>query len=331
MKKVIFLLTFCLIGMSMSAKATCYGKWINPITDVCWKCMFPLSIAGAKVADPNKDQATPDGYKSFFCHCKDTGRVGIPIGFWEPFRVADVTYKPFCMVNLGGMDLKLKVNALAGTVSLKQGGKTGKKTAFYHVHWYVYPLLVWMNLVTDLACMTPEEFDIAYMTEFDPMWNDDELSMWLNPEAALFANPIAQVACASDCAAASLGKPINSLFWCSGCQGGIYPLTGTLGFYTSGVDASTLLVEKLIFKLHREFLLWGTMGKKGVCGHYPMPWWRKDQYKMQMTYPRIEKNSKLACNPIGRTTFVWGANKEYPIKGEDFGYLIWRRRDCCVL
>jgi conjugal transfer pilus assembly protein TraU len=331
MKKVILLLTFFLIGMSMNATATCYGKWINPITDVCWKCMFPLSIAGAKVTDPNKDQATPDGYKSFFCHCKDTGRVGIPIGFWEPFRVADVTYKPFCMVNLGGMDLKLKVNAPAGTVSLKQGGKTGKKTAFYHVHWYVYPLLVWMNFVTDLACMTPEEFDIAYMTEFDPLWNDDELSMWLNPEAALFANPIAQVACASDCAAASLGKPINSLFWCSGCQGGIYPLTGTLGFYTSGVDASTLLVEKLIFKLHREFLLWGTMGKKGVCGHYPMPWWRKDQYKMQMTYPRIEKNSKLTCNPIGRTTFVWGANKEYPIKGEDFGYLIWRRRDCCVL
>lgn len=322
---------FCFYGLSGCVEAACYGKWVNPITDVCWKCLFPLSIAGVKVADPNKDKATPLGSKQFFCHCADSGQVGIPIGFWEPFRMADVTYKPFCMVNLGGMDLKVKMRVPDGTIGLKQGGKTARKTAFYHVHWYVYPLLVWMNLVTDLACMTPEEFDIAYMTEFDPLWNDDDLSLWLNPEVALFANPISQLACAADCAAASLGKPINSLFWCAGCQGGVYPLTGTLTFYNSGVDASTLLVEKFIFKLHRELLLWGTMGKKGMCRQYPMPWWRKDQYKMQMTYPRVEKNSKLACNPLGRSTFIWGANKEYPIKGEDFGYLIWRRRDCCVL
>jgi conjugal transfer pilus assembly protein TraU len=319
-----------LIATTSWGQGTCYGKWLNPITDVCWKCLFPLSIAGQKVADPDKDKATPDGHRNLFCYCH-SGRVGIPIGFWEPFRVAEVTYKPFCMVHLGGMKINLKLKTPEGTVSVKRGGKTARKTAFYHVHWYVYPLLIWMNMVTDLACMTPEEFDIAYMTEFDPLWDDDELSLWLNPEVALFSNPLAQLACASDCAAASVGKPIRSLFWCAGCQGGIYPLTGTLGFYRGGVDASTLLVEKLIFKLHRELLLWGTMGTKGLCGQYPMPWWRKDQYKLQMTYPRIEKNSKLACNPIGRSTTLWGSNKEYPIKGEDFGYLVWRRRECCVL
>lgn len=333
MKAIQTLLVFLCCGIieCSLAEGKCYGKFINPITDVCWKCLFPLTIAGHKVADPNKDTATPDGYRSFFCQCNDPPRIGIPVGFWEPFRMADVTLKPFCMVNLGGMDLKLKVKTPAGTVGVKQGGKTGRKTAFYHVHWYVYPLLVWMNMVTGLVCMTSESFDVAYMTEFDPLWDDDELSIWLNPEAALFGNPLAQIACAGDCAAASLGKSINSLFWCAGCQGGVYPLTGTLGFHNGGVDASTLLVEKMIFKLHRELLLWGSMGQKGACGLYPMPWWRKDQYKLQMTYPRIEKNSKRACNPIGRTTFILGANKEYPIKGEDFGYLIWRRRDCCCL
>ncbi len=333
MKKVLLIscISCFLITGPVVASHKCYGKFINPITEVCWKCLFPLMIAGQKIADPLKDKATPDGYKSFFCVCKDPPRVGIPIGFWEPFRVADVTYKPFCMVNLGGMDLKINLKTPAGTVGARRGGKTGRKTAFYHVHWYVYPLLVWMNMVTDLACMTFEEFDIAYMTELDPLWDDDELSIWLNPEVALFANPIAQVACAADCAAASIGKPINALFWCSGCQGGIYPLTGTLGFHNGGADASTLILQKMVFKLHREFLLWGTMGVKGACGLYPMPWWRKDQYKFQMTYPKITKNAKQACNPVGRTTFFWGSNKEYPFKGEDFGYLIWRRRDCCVL
>ena len=63
------------------------------------------------------------------------------------------------------------------------------RDAFYQVHWYVYPLLAWMNLLTDLACMTPETFDVLYITEGDPLWDDDELAFLLNPEAVLFANP----------------------------------------------------------------------------------------------------------------------------------------------
>ena len=328
--RLIFIIALILPIAALSL-STCQGKMINPITDVCWKCLFPLTIAGGKVADPDKDNATPQGKKGLFCACGDPKRIGIPVGFWEPFRVADVTYKPFCMVNLGGTDLNLKFTTPSGFVGLKNGGKHVGKTAFYHVHWYVYPLLSWMNLISGLACMTPESFDVAYMTELDPLWDDDELSMWINPEAALFASVPAQVACVADCMAASVGKPINSLFWCAGCQGGVYPLTGTLTHHNGGADASTVIVEKMIFKMHRELLLFGSTGVKGMCGLYPMPWWKKDQYKLQMTYPKVNKESKLACNPIGRTTFFWSTYKEYPIKGEDFGYLVWRRRDCCAL
>lgn len=325
------LLFLVLLTNTVNAKSVCAGKFVNPITDICWKCLFPLSIAGRTVANPAKDNATSAEDKSLVCLCgAPVPRIGIPIGFWEPFRLADVTTKPFCMVNLGGIDLKLKMKIPEGTVHVKEAGKTSGKTAFYHAHWYVYPVLVWMNLVVNLACMTSESFDIAYMTELDPLWGDDELSLWLNPEVALFANPLAQMACSADCAKASASTPLNALFWCAGCQGGVYPLTGTLPFHHGGVDASTLILEKLIFKLHRELLLFGSMGKKAACGLYPMPWWRKDQYKLQMTYPSVTKNTKLACNPIGRTTFYWGSNKEYPIKGEDFGYLVWRRRNCCV-
>jgi conjugal transfer pilus assembly protein TraU len=320
------------LSSGVNAKPVCAGKFINPITDICWKCLFPLSIAGRTVANPDQDRSTPSEDKSFFCACGEpVPRIGIPIGFWEPFRLADVTLKPFCMVSLGGTDLKLGIKTPEGTVHAQQGGKTGRKTAFYHVHWYVYPVLYWMNLVTNLLCMSSESFDIAYMTELDSLWNDDELALWLNPEVALFANSVAQLACSADCASASVATPINTLFWCAGCQGGVYPLTGNLPFHHSGVDASTLILEKMIFKLHRELLLFGSVGKKAACGLYPMPWWRKDQYKLQMTYPSVTKNTKMACNPIGRTTFFWGSNKEYPMKGEDFAYLLWRRRYCCAL
>lgn len=64
-----------------------------------------------------------------------------------------------------------------------------RRDAFYPVHWYVYPLLTCMNLLTDLAYVTPESFDIRYIAEMDPLWVDDELAFLIDPEAAMFANP----------------------------------------------------------------------------------------------------------------------------------------------
>jgi conjugal transfer pilus assembly protein TraU len=34
--------------------------------------------------------------------------------------------------------------------------------------------------------------DLAYLTEVDPLWADDELAAILNPEAVLFANVVAK-------------------------------------------------------------------------------------------------------------------------------------------
>lgn len=338
MNKAISVLLIIALGWQESllavevVKPKCHGAWLNPITEVCWKCLFPLSIAGMRIADPMKDLATEEVIKKPFCTCSSPPRVGIPIGFWEPARVVDVTRIPFCMVNLGGLHIPFKKEPKAGP-SNKGSGKHAKKKSMYHVHWYIYPLLVWFELVSILLCMQvnglSEVFDLVYVTELDPIWDDDELSIWLNPEAALFSNPIAVAACAADCATSYFSLPLNGLFWCAGCQGGIYPLNGNIEYHTSGAEISTLLTEKIIFKLHRELLEWCHTGKKAMCSSYPLPWWKKTQYKLQMTYPRVNTGF-FACNPIGRGTFIWDQNREFPYKGEDFGYLIWRRRDCCV-
>lgn len=329
---VLFLVIMSIISGYCMAKPKCYGKLLNPITDVCWSCMFPMTVAGRRIADPNKDNATPTQSKKVFCKCGEPPlvRIGVPVGFWEIFRVADVTTKPYCMVSLNGMDMNLGMNPPEGGVQSKRGGK-GSKSSLYHVHWYIYPLLAWMNIFSNTFCATNESFDIAYMTELDPLWDDDELSFWLNPEAVLFANPIAIAACAADCAAASFGCPLNPMFWCQGCQGSVYPLTGHITFHHGPVDASTIALQKMTFKLHREGLLHGSSGINGLCALYPMPWWKKNQYKYQLAYPKVAKNSKLACNPVGRTTALWGANKSYPIKGEDLSYVALRWRNCCVL
>ena len=77
-------------------------------------------------------------------------------------------------------------------------GEQRTQNSFYQVHWYVYPVIYWLELIVDFLCLEQQSFDVAYITELDPLWNADELSFILNPEAVLFGNPIAQAACAVD-------------------------------------------------------------------------------------------------------------------------------------
>ena len=180
----------------------------------------------------------------------------------------------------------------------------------------------------DFVCLEKQSIDLVYMTELDPFWNDDEKSIFINPEALIFGNPLAQMACIADCAAASVHLPLDPLFWCSGCQGSLYPFTGTVADHTGAVQASLLLTGRMMAKLHRETLLWGYMGELGLCGKYVMPIIRKNQYRTQMTYPIPQTDT---CQPLGKTEVFWQGGREYPFKGSDFGYLIWRMRDCCLL
>lgn len=323
-----FLLTILAALMVGEAQAgQCQGAFANPITDICWSCMFPLTIGGTPMVSlQQEDTDNPAGYA---CTCFNPLRFGIKMGFWEPARRVDVTRSPYCFVSLGGISLDPGVSAPEGEVR-QQGDLT--KQSSYQVHWYADPLLYWLEVVLDNPCLETGNFDVAYITELDPTWNDDELTMLLNPETFLFGNPVAQAACAGDCVLSSAGFGSNALFWCAGCNGSIYPLNGHVQGHVSGVQASSLLVQRMTAKMHRELLTWGTAGEDGLCGVYPQPVMRKDQYKYQMLYP-IPQTSKIngkCCQPFGRTTAIWGAGKSYPYKGEDFAYEIFRKKNCCL-
>ncbi len=56
----------------------------------------------------------------------------------------------------------------------------------------------------------------------------------------------------------------------------------------------------------------------------------KLQYRYQEVYPVAHKG-RLACNAIGKSTVPYEAGMVYPVKGEDIGFLIWRKRNCCAL
>ena len=262
--------------------------------------------------------------------CLCGSKLGVKTSFWEPSRLVDVTRTPYCFVGLGGVTIDFGIDAPAHAQTAHQSGKAPH--AFYHVHWYTNPLLFWLEVLLDDSCLEQKTFDLAYLTEIDPLWGDSETSFIINPDVALFGNMAAQAACAADCVAATAGFPVDALYWCAGCQGNIFPLNGWVGAKVGGVQASSLLTARMTNKLHRELLMWGASGDDALCDYYPQPVMKKSNYKYQMVYP-IPQTKKIlgkCCQPFGRTSVLWGAGKEYPIKGEDFTYQVFRKRDCCA-
>ncbi|UJS26417.1 conjugal transfer pilus assembly protein TraU [Thiothrix winogradskyi] len=326
--KILLTLVCALLLLSQPASAvepTCEGKFANPITDICWSCIFPLTIGGTKIMSlDQEDTSNPGGA---LCNCKT--KIGIKVGFWEPVRQVDIVRKPFCLSSLGGIDLDPGFDA--PEAGRKRGDDSGTAHSFYQAHWYVNPILYWLEVLLDNACLDKSPFDIAYLTELDPIWADDELTYLINPDVTLFANLPAQAACAADCVTASAGFPNDTLFWCAGCQGSLYPLNGHVQHHIGGVQASSLLLQRLTAKMHRQGLIWSASGSEGLCGYYPKLQMGKSDYKYQMLFP-VPQTQKIAgkcCQPYGRTTTVWGAGKEFPYKGEDFSYLVFRKRNCC--
>lgn len=306
-----------------TTSTTCPGKFMNPITDICWSCAFPLKVAGSTIMNFSQEDFDSD-VNNALCTCSDPPKIGVSISFYEPARLVEAVRKPYCFPSLGGVTIDAGIAAPAHVQ--KRGGNS-----FYQAHWYVSPLIYWLEVILDNPCLEQGVFDLVYFTELDPLWADSELSFIINPDAILFANPLAQAACAADCVAATAGFPLQELFWCAGCQGSMYPLNGWVGSHVSGVQASTLIMQRLTAKMHRQLLIWGAHGKAGQCGYYPIPLMDKRSYKTQMTYPipNTQKEAGRCCSTMGRTTTVSGSGKEFPYKGEDFAYMLFRKRDCC--
>jgi conjugal transfer pilus assembly protein TraU len=310
-----------------SAVQPCNGKFPNPISDICWDCLFPIKIGSFTLSTPDqKDNSDPP--PPLFCTCPAPPplfvRVGVGISFWEPARMAEIVRTPMCSPTLGGVRLGT-IPAPAGTHS--QGGDD-QTSSFYHVHWFSYPVLSWLGMAfTSTACQEGESFDMLYMSELDPLWDSDESSFLLNPESVLFTNPVAQAACAADSVSATLTNfGIDMMFWCAGSQGSVYPLTGTIANHGGGVDASLDILHRFTFKMHREMLGMDTSTTAAMCHALPQPLLRKQQYKQQMVYPISQTTTGLG---YGVPMTIWGSGKEFPYKGEDYGYLVWRKRKCC--
>ena len=337
-KHIISIILTLLVNTSVFAEPmgdmSCTGKMLNPIADICWQCIFPITLGPAIIAPSPFGAADTPNFSSPVAICPKAVfpfiRIGLAIGFWEVLATAEVTRSPFCMVSLGGTRFANSTQSPSGTGKKNSGtNHTGMKDSFYHAHWMIYPVLNFMSLFTNEFCQNNSDIGIAYMSEFDPLWNNNELSGVLEPEAILFANPIAQAACIADCVAASGWTAVDSLFFCAGCNGSMYPIAGNVSAQYGGIQGAELITERLTFRLHRLFMLNKTSGPDAQCVSYPTGIIIKSQYRTQLAHP-IPQTMGTCCQAYGSTTTLSQLGKEFPISGENFSYLVWRKRNCVL-
>ncbi len=284
-----------------------------------YTAMLPLRIAGIEILkgiipDMQSTVSSP------ICVCPDPfPRIGIPVSFFEPSRLIEVVKDPYCFPTMGfGLPMsKLQT----GTI----GDAHDKSRTFFQAHYYIFPVYAIIELFTDFICMEKTGYDIAYITEVDPLWNDDSLSLIINPEALLFGNPATQMACVADSIASQVSTPLDFLFWCKGSWGNAYPMTGNTNT-NNLIEDTASIASSLIYKLHREILLWGSWGQLGLCGYYPAPIWRKSAYRLQLIAPIPHPMAMT----IGTMAQKWGFGKDIPGMGDNFGYLLFKKRECCA-
>lgn len=328
----LIIVSLLMLNFNPAFATSCTGHFVNPLKDVCWRCLFPLSIGDHEVVkdeslESELENITKD--KKFnpirTCKTKIGERLGLKIGYWEPMALVDVTDTPYCLVNLGGHRIPLGKHTSRG--GRAQMPDDGVAHAFYHVHWYKYPLISWLNLSMSSACQQMGDFDVAYLSELDPTWRDSEMSFVLNPESAIFGHPITQAACAADSLSSTLIKrPIDSLFWCAGSQGSYYPINGHVREPVSPVQTALLLTERMNFKLHRPPTpLISDSSSESPCSEHHSMKVPKSRYRYEMVNQVADGKH---CYPSGYSTFIWEIGKIKPHTPDQYGFLVWRKRDC---
>ncbi|MEM1672837.1 MAG: TraU family protein [Archaeoglobaceae archaeon] len=319
--------------------AYCKGSFINPITDINWWGVFPIEIAGVQIAPGYDDPASaglsnpPSKLGQVVCMCKEPHgriRLGVAVSFFTPARLVETTKNPFCFPALGGITLggggsgyvwKHKTPTRAFST-----GKGAVNIGNYNVHYFFYDLLTVIGIFLDLPCPPKEGFDLVMVSEVDPTWESDLLAMVESPEAIVFANLPANLACAADSIASTVGYPLDALFWCVGSWGISYPMSQE-SLVISSSQSSALMMTKMLYKNARRALYLDP--GVDVCNLVYTPVLIKSHNKVHLVAP-----VKGPLISLGRTTLLWDYLKNPPLGtsksgNDDYVWVLFRRVKCC--
>lgn len=306
----------------------------NMIFDqICWDGVFPISFPGGITIGGNKpDGAGSTGGVDTVCSCNDKNGVpkfGFSAAFNSPARMMEVIRTPHCYPLLGGAKFS---DSFVGN-----GNKGGAKDdasdkSFWQYHYYAFPLTAMLQLLDIPNCNAEgfNDMDLMLMSEFSPTHSDDELAFFMTMESVVLG-ALAPI-CVADCATATVAKrPLESLYFCAGCWGSLYPFTGNVLTDKSMPRDTSLITARALAQLHRMGIAHKTMGNEAKCGGKKAQMVPKSQYTFSMIHPVAEAKGPNCTHVWGQNTFTWGEWRNIPMTGEDAIYMIFRYTDCCMM
>ena len=327
---VLTLITAIISFIPIQVNATCNtGSFLDPTADICWQCIYPITLAGVTLMDGPYDNNVPTLASSAICSCPMPppifSRTGISLSLWEPARYIETVRDAYCFPSLGA---QLESSSLfyngSTNATPSDSAESVTNLAFMQAHFFIYDVWSLLEIITDLACLEMSGFDVAYMTEVDAEWNNDLLSFVTTPESLLFANTVAQMACMADAVGTAAGFSVSPLFWCNASGGSIYPLTGNVP-NNNVLQAHETAAARMQYMMLRHLTECDT--GLSLCACIPTPIWVKHNYRIQLAKPVRD----YTCHPFGTSDLVWGSMKDVPtISQEDFVWMMFRRRTCCV-
>lgn len=347
------------------------------ITDICWESFFPLMIAGRKAIN-SRDGSFPyhgrfaSGAALAGCRCQTSGSligtVGVPLGFYMPAKLIEVTKRPACSPTLGGAKLDglqsiFGKRAIMGGMSGSNADRLGKTGGFYHWNYFSFPILQMLQIL-DLPTCLPDsrvDLDLIQSSIVYPNWGNGELAAFLNPEMSLLTSTAGLAAMPISAGLANTltettAKIDDNLFWVAGSWGMIPPFTGAIN-RVGPVTGHSLTNVRAMAMLSRIGLLRSMAGKhaSGKCEKQLMPIFQKSQFKYSMLFPvpeakgAVSSNQPFASNAsngrevdfvaldgtrcahnIGKSEMLWGSWRQRPATGEDYVTLVWQWVDCCL-
>ena len=328
------------------------------VSRICWKCIYPIKLGktSINIFGSGYEEHNPNHINAFkinsnpVCYCDwENGiphKIGLKITMWYPQRIIEIVRKRWCFISLGGFDLS-SIDKTPGSNIADQSknwlplykynagtlGTTGNcnnNKFFYHYHYMAYPLFEMLQLLLAPECNPGGYTDPAMMSasEFDLSWIDDQYAVLIDPEALVFANPLSVMACSADAVATSYGFGLDTLFWCNGSQL-LYPLSGNMSYSVSPVREAFHLSARALAKMFRIGLARKSLGDDVACGASYYPFLIKEQYKLQLIYPKGKSHS--CCVPLGRNPLISGwESRHIPADGEDYVFVVFQQITCCI-
>ncbi|MGB3224813.1 MAG: TraU family protein [Desulforhopalus sp.] len=296
---VVLLITF-IYDLAGAAKS---GDIFNPISDIHWD-EIDFRIEGICICP----RPPPIYYAT-----------GIIISYWEPFLLEDTVsvanYSPVLGESIGSS----LIDELGGKNKSSDAVDVANESTFAQAHGYLLPLMYGICNRSDYG---------MWWSEYDPMWQNDELSAIIHPEAMLYANKAMQMACMADAAAVNLGHTLDFMPWCVGSSGSAYPMTGHVD-NDNIVQANNTVASRLIYKLNRIMMICDPA--ENLCGCNYTLVWVKSHYKMHVVRPA----DRSPAYPVGKSASFYGSGLNPPYRGDkgsndEFLWVVYRKQKCCT-